>query len=396
MNLHVERVGGDSGLLALKDEWGSLLEEQPDASIFHTWDWISTFWRHPEPNWEPYVLEARDEQGRLRGIAPWMRSQHRYGPLRVARVAFTGSNYAYRIHTDLIAQPQDKDEVLMAFLGYLRAHRGDWNVLDFESVSETSSLRDCLPAAASWARYAEGQAQACRYVLLPETWNAFEMKQLSANRRQQLRARRRKLERDYPEQVHFYQVTDQKDLDRALDGLVSLHQKRWHARGQRSSFENRAFAGFHREMAPLALERGWLRFYLLEVAGEIIAAQYCFLYRGVLFDYQKSLSLDRRWDSYSPGQLLQAYVLQQAIVEGAHEFDMGHEAGTAYDYKFSWTDRARAETHPQLSSGLKGHAWLYGGVLLRGARLRSHRVLPENVRQSVNRVLSGLASARTR
>jgi CelD/BcsL family acetyltransferase involved in cellulose biosynthesis len=387
--LRVERVQDSAGLEALRGPWAELTAEVPDASLFVTWEWVNAWCHHLEPNWDLWVLVAWDDAGCLAGVAPWMLTRHHYGPVRVDRLSFLGTNYAYRIHQDVVARPADKPAVLAAFMDYLIAHRQAWDVLDLEGLAESSMVKPFL-AAEKAGRYGEKEPELCPYVTLPGRWEDYELQKLSANRRQQLRARLRRLERDHPGQVELGRVRTSAELTEAMDALVLLHRERWHGRGQTSSFDVPTFLAFHREVAAVALEHDWLRLYWVKVAGEIIAAEYCFYYRGVLFDYQKAFDPD--WDAYSPGQIVLGYAIRETIAEGGHELDMAR--GT-YDYKFSWTDQERVDHHVALSSSLPGHLWLFGGNFLVGARNRARTVLPDGLRERINHMLSPKRSEAT-
>lgn len=380
----IERLAMPEQFEAARAAWEQLLATGARAPVFLTWEWVSTWCRHVEPDWEAWVLLAWNADGNLAGVLPLMRVHHTYGPLQVRRLAFIGSNYAYRTHLDLAAAPHEEQAVVDAFMGYLKQQAGVWDVLDLEGLAAGSPLRDALARAGG--QFAEKEPVDCPYTPLPATWKDYEMEQLSANRRQQIRARRRHLERDFPGQVVFQTVKHAGELPPAMDNLVRLHRLRWHGRGQASSFDVPSFLDFHRDIAARALECGWLRLYLLKIGDRAIAVEYCYLYDGVLFDYQKGFDPDPTLERYSPGQLLLAYAIQEAIAEGARELDMAR--GT-YDYKFSWTHASRPDGHILLSTSPVGHLWLAGGQLVAGAKARTRELLPEETRQRINHALSG-------
>jgi CelD/BcsL family acetyltransferase involved in cellulose biosynthesis len=378
----IERVSDPAGLAPLAASWAALMDAAPDLSLFITWDWVNAWCHHLEPGWELWVLTAWDEDGCLAGVAPWTLTRHHYGPLRVDRLAFMGNNYAYRTHQDIVARPGDKAAVLAAFLDYLATQRRAWDVLDLEGLAQDSTVRPALRRV-GWGHYGEKEPELCPYTELPATWEAYELEKLSANRRQQLRARLRRLERAHPGQVTLGRVQTAEELPAAMDALIRLHQKRWHARGQTSSFDVPSFVAFHRDVAAAALAQGRLRLYWLKVGDEIIAAEYCFFYRGVVFDYQKAFDPD--WDEFSPGQIVFGHLIRETIAEGGRELDM---ARGNYEYKFSWTDRERIDHHIALSASLPGHIWLFGGNFVASARTRARHIVPPAVRDRINHLLS--------
>jgi CelD/BcsL family acetyltransferase involved in cellulose biosynthesis len=377
----VERVNTETELLALKEPWTALLTDIPDVPIFLTWEWVSTWWRRYGQDRALWVLTAWDDAGRLVGLVPWMRVCHHLGPLCLRRIAFAGSWFTYRVHLDVIARPDEKEAVCAAFLAYLDTHRKEWDVLDLEGLAQDSVLKRHLATAKGL--YRERKALICPFTPLPGDWDTYQMNSLSAKKRRNLSYRRRRLERDHSGQVVFHRVTEADELPQAMDSLGALNRKRWHAEDLATSFDNSCFVAFHREMAALALQRGWLCLYQLKVADQVIAASYGFRYRDVFYGYQTGFDLD--WGRYSPGRLIIAHVIQEAIKEQAHELDM---LGGVYEHKFSWTDKARVEPHLSLSTNWRGHLWSVGAALFDVARFRGRKVLPQALLQRINRFLS--------
>ena len=377
----VERVSSDGQFFALQGPWTALTANVPNVPIFLTWEWVSTWWRHFHPGKELWVLGVWDASGRLAGIAPWMLTNDCWGPLRLRGIQFLGSGCVCPDHLDVIAGPEEREGVCAAIVGHLSALRRQWDVLDLQGLAQNSVLKRHLIAAKG--RWLERQPQICPFAVLPRDWGAFETNNLSAKKRRFLRYARRRLERDCPGRVNLQRVSEPSELDSALDALATLSQKRHRDRGSVSSFKDVRFLAFHREMAALALERGWLRLYQLKVADQVVAVQHGFHYRGVVYDYQKGF--DPNWGRYSPGQLLQAHAIREAVGEGAREFDMlrGDEA-----YKYTWTDQARADHHVMLSGSRRGHTGLFAAVLIDAAKRVANRILPLSVKLKIARALS--------
>ncbi len=382
-NFHIERIQTDAELAALRGPWTAMLAEVDKVSVFLTWEWISAWWQHRQEEWPLWLLTAWDEEGELAGVAPLMQSEEQRGPLRVRRLTFLGDRFTTRNHQDFVARKRDAAAVAVAFLAYLRSvqsGQAGWDVLDLEGLAEWAAVRPFL--ANGSGRLLERQPIRCPYITLPPTWEAYEQ-QLTANRRQQLRRRRRALERDYPGQVEICQVTQPSEIDPALDELVRLTKQRWHERGLASSFDGDCFVAFSRRFAALAFANGWLRIYLLKVAGQTIAVEYNFLYRGVFSNYKKGFDL--AWEKYSPGQIMHAHIIRRAIEEGAREFDM---LQGPHEYKYSWTDRDRLDGHPVVGATWRGQAWLLGGALFDAALAAGRRALPPELRQRINVMLA--------
>jgi CelD/BcsL family acetyltransferase involved in cellulose biosynthesis len=125
-------------------------------------------------------------------------------------------------------------------------------------------------------------------------------------------------------------------LDADLDALFAMHRERWPGG---SGFLAGGAEPFHRRFAHAALERGWLRLWLLEADGQAQAAWYGFRFAGCEAHYQSG-----RFASCSRGggTVLLAHAIRAALEDGMREYRFlrGGEP-----YKLRWAnDDASLET----------------------------------------------------
>jgi CelD/BcsL family acetyltransferase involved in cellulose biosynthesis len=138
-----------------------------------------------------------------------------------------------------------------------------------------------------------------------------------------------------------------------------LHRLRWTGRAERFGFSDGGYLSFHHRIAERFAVRGWLRLYGLEVSGAVIAAWYGYRYSDVLYYYQSGF--DPEWAAHSPGMVLKAAVIRDAIDEGVKELDL---LKGAHPYKRSWADRSRRTVRLMVARpGVRGRllvapAWL--------------------------------------
>jgi CelD/BcsL family acetyltransferase involved in cellulose biosynthesis len=121
-----------------------------------------------------------------------------------------------------------------------------------------------------------------------------------------------------------------------LDLLVEQHNTRWCTRGGSDAFHTASLVAFHRDFVQIALERGWLRLYVLWLNEKPAAHLYGFRYGGSFSFYQSSF--DATFEKYSVGVVLMAHAIKSAIEEGACEFDLLHGTET---YKSHWSRESR-------------------------------------------------------
>jgi CelD/BcsL family acetyltransferase involved in cellulose biosynthesis len=133
----------------------------------------------------------------------------------------------------------------------------------------------------------------------------------SANFRQQVRGRERRLARAHA--LAFRLADDPARLGDDLELLFRLHEARW---GARSPFLR--CREFHARFARVALERGWLRLWFLELGGCPAAAWYGFRFGRVESYYQAGRDLAR--GDASVGFVLLARTIREAASDGMREY----------------------------------------------------------------------------
>jgi CelD/BcsL family acetyltransferase involved in cellulose biosynthesis len=135
-----------------------------------------------------------------------------------------------------------------------------------------------------------------------------------AGRSTGLRRQLGRLERRLADQGLRYRLTTKPDeLMADLDTLFALHRARWQGSPWFVSGER-----FHREFAAAALERGWLRLWLMELNGTAVAAWLGYRFAGVESYYQAGR--DPAWDKASVGSVLLAHTIRAAFEDEMREY----------------------------------------------------------------------------
>jgi CelD/BcsL family acetyltransferase involved in cellulose biosynthesis len=290
-------------LPAAAPEWSGLAREA--GNIFVTPEWARTWWRHYGQG-KPLVANARDGERRL--LLPMYVARH--GPARVLRLIGHG--------------PADRLELL-----------GDASLFPAASqalaghVAPDALRLDLLVASRGGE---EGERPAPMLVPIEREsspvlerrgrgWEAY-LADRSANFREQVRRRERRLGRG--SRVRFRLADDAATLPADLDLLFALHRTRW---GMSSFVRAEAF---HREFAGLALERGWLRLWILELDGSPVAAWYGFRFGETEAYYQAGRDPAHQRDAV--GLVLLAHTIRAALEDGVgtYRFLRGGEAYKAH------------------------------------------------------------------
>lgn len=281
----------------LRDVWPPLAEAA--GHPFGSWDWISAWWETYGGGKELFVHACHDSDGRLAAILPLYAAKR--GPLRIGR--FIG--YA-DLHSPLCAA--DDRPLAAAGLRTLLGRGGDrCSVL----------LLEKLPGEQDWGDFVGGtivKTDADPVLQLDgRSWEEYE-ESLTGKLRKKTRYETRRLERDH--EVSFDLCTDPTKLDDEMSVLFELHDARFGEistgifRGER--------AELHRRFAAVALERGWLRLWILRVDGRPAAAYHGIRYAGSEFFFQSGR--DPEFDRLSVGSVLLMHVIHDACDAGIGDF----------------------------------------------------------------------------
>jgi CelD/BcsL family acetyltransferase involved in cellulose biosynthesis len=282
-------------------------------NIFATWEWMSTWWRHLGTGRRSLLTVCRSADDQVIGVLPFYLWSSR--PLRILR--FMG--HSAGDHLGPIHLAQHEDTIAHATRQALERLR--WDIF----------LGEQLPAPGQWSSLLGAKVlvrEGNPVLRAPaDGWDGF-LASRSPNFRQQVGRRERRLAREH--QLAFRLVETADDLPAALDTLFRLHALRWPGG---STFQVRA--GFHREFAAVALARGWLRLWFLELDDRPVAAWYGLRFAGVESYYQAGR--DPAWDHRSVGFVLLAHSIRRAFEDGMEEYRF-LRGGETYKSRFAEED----------------------------------------------------------
>lgn len=284
---------------AVAEDWDALARRAGDP--FATREWAVTWCRHFLAGRPLRLLACRRPDGRLAAILPLYEAARR--PLRVLR--FLGSGPADR--QGPICDPADRPAAAGALRRALAVGGGD--VL----------LAERLPGDGEWSSLLGTRAiqrEASPVLRIAgRGWDEL-LAARSANFRQQARRRERQLERG--RELRYRLADDPERLGDDLAALAALHAARWRDGG--SDALSGAQRAFHDDFARLALDRGWLRLWLLELDGRPAAAWYGFRFGGADWFYQSGR--DPAHDRLAVGFVLMAHTVREAAQDGMRDYHL--------------------------------------------------------------------------
>ena len=329
--LTIEECISEEQLQALGQAWSVLWTRCPQATPFQSPEWLIPWWRHFGQS-ELWVLLVHHEEN-LVGLAPFfVESDSRTGERTLLLLGTGISDYL-----DPLFLPGYESIGATAVISHLEANADCWDRCDFQQLPGSSAL---LGAAVGSGLTSEVSVQeVCPVLKLPSDTRELPGR-VPTHMLQKLRYYRRRLARTTAvrvEQVH------EENFGEFFANFIRLHQARWSDRAQSGALETDNVQTFHREAARNLLTIGALRLYALSFDHEIAATLYGFSHQGRAFYYLSGF--DPQFAEFSPGTVMIGYAIEQAIAEGAGEFDFlrGREA-----YKYMWGAKGRLNYRRQL------------------------------------------------
>jgi hypothetical protein len=272
------------------------------------------------------------EAGRLCGLAPLcFRSISLPGFKRVVPVlGFMGDEGVGSEYLGLLVLPGYEEEFLLAVSEWVR---GQWAIADFHGLRESGSLSSkiakVLRASAPGRVYQERRP--CCLIPLPGDYESY-LASLSQKFRGTIRYRTNKLTKNF--HVNLLRTTREEEIESHLERFFAMHQARWLARGNPGSFNSSRKRNFYRDVSVGFLQRGWLRFYHLEVDGVIRASQFGFAFGGVLHSLQDAFDHEFHPNGVGGvGVILRALAIKESIAEGLNGYDF---LGGIEEFKTRW------------------------------------------------------------
>jgi len=334
----------ESGFAALAGEWNALLSRSRFDTIFLTWEWQTTWWRHFGASRGALYLLAARQDGRLVGILPLYLADEGNSRTLLVVGCIEVSDYL-----DLIIEAGQEEAVYAAFLAWLAGHFAtgtdsaqgapawdELNLCNLPAVSLTYTRFPQLVAKQGW-QVEVMREDVCPAITLPaatdneDGWEIY-LDGLDKKERHEIRRKLRRMDREAPDaQVRI--IRGGAELPQAVDSFIELHKL---SRPDKHAFMTEDMQAYFRNIATILAEKGWLQLSFLEIGGQPAASYFCFDYRNEILVYNSGYD-PAASPQLSPGWVLLAQLIQNAIVEGRTRFDF-LQGDEDYKYRFGGID----------------------------------------------------------
>jgi CelD/BcsL family acetyltransferase involved in cellulose biosynthesis len=322
----VEAITTLAGLEALGPEWERLWMQSLHATPFQSPWWLLPWWKHLGRGTLASIAVRCAGTGELAALAPlYLDADRATGRRRLFPIGITTTDFL-----DVLLRPGWEAVSLRCLASHLAQRAGDWDLLEFPQLRRGAALL-ALPAPAAWRQeIAPGEPSPVLPLSDAVAGRASAIPAAMARNVRYCRGRAQRVGN------LACRTADARSIPAFFEALVRLHTRRWSERGSAGVLNDASVLAWHREAMPLLHEAGLLRLHALLQGGEIIAVLFCLAdgaHRPERCCYYYLGGFDPRLRSLSPGTLLVAYAIDQAVAEGARAFDFlrGAEA-----YKYRW------------------------------------------------------------
>lgn len=329
----VEVIRKVEQLAALAPEWRELWRRSEIATPFQSPDWLLPWWEVFAPGELRCVAVRR--AGSLAALAALYHETGMHGS-RLLPLGISLSDYL-----DILVDPAYRESVNEI------AHAIEMDDIDTIEWGEAQWGAEALriPPLRGWeaTRIA---ATPCPVVALPNTPDELRSV-VSPSRWRHLRTAANRAAR------RGETIIVEGDVDNAgalLSELMHLHTASRVKRGG-DVFADPRVGEFHSAALPDLMKQGLVRLHALSIGAQIVAVYYGFHHGARAYAYQ--CGYDPSFAFQSPGALLIAHAIGQAIREGAQEFHFlrGNEP-----YKYEWGAKDRTNICYRLHRRQQRHA----------------------------------------
>ncbi len=300
---------------ALERSWNALLETT-DASVFQSFEWQRTWWKHfGEPNTAASLhIIVLSDGNEVVGIAPFFVERVRsLGVVRYKRLAFISTGPSD--YLDLLLQPNKEEHCVEMIAAHLAQQPHLFDVIDLQDCPDRLPNHRLLYAALQRHGF-RGEHfinEYCPRTLLKNTWEET-LASFKIDNRREIRRRQRNLHKNFA--VEYEVVTRPEDALRGIEEFILMHQTKWRNDGHSGVFADSSVARFHRDIVQLFARRGWLYLAFMNANGERAATLYCFVFKNDLAVYLTGNANRADVFKYSPGRVLTAFCMEEAVKMG--------------------------------------------------------------------------------
>jgi CelD/BcsL family acetyltransferase involved in cellulose biosynthesis len=328
VSLETSIITSEEGFARLRPEWDALVETLELPSPFHSWDWNQAWWKYFSRQARLHIVAFRD-QGRLVGLAQLQERAHRGWMTSLVPIGW-GNLLTEQL--ELLFPRPERERLLDELARHLRT--SGWSWIGLPGLEDDDVAR-------GW----NGLGTVSRvempfeYRDLPATWEEL-VRGLNRSMRGNVKYYPKLMERNgCTFQLRVAQSPD--EVSAALPTVYRLHAVRAAAHGgveHKDYLERDDHRAFLNDVAPRLAARGEMKIGLLEVGGEVVAAQIWLEKRKVIFLYYSGYLPE--WSRFSVAMVTTSEILKHGIARGINRVEFLRGTG---HFKTRWDTERRIQ-----------------------------------------------------
>jgi len=368
MAFRVHIIRSEQEFDSLEPEW-TTLHSAAGGTIFQTFTWLRTWWQvygNARRHQQLHILTVRSDE-KLVAILPLYHERIGVSIFRLNRLRMIGIFETYGEYS-VIIDPAAAPGAIGALAAELSRiiKGGECDIVAFFRYSPDSVPMNTLIAELRGSRLLGRTVNHVmpRVVMdLPGNWDTY-LASLSPNERELIRRKTRALEKHGA----VFETIESPD-PAAFADYVRLHGTAWKSRGVPGYFASPLFREFLERVTMVCQAAGLSRIYFLSLNGVRFAAVHTFTINGRCCFYLSGLDRQHELANLSPGTVLLARTIRDAIEAGITFFDFqGGDEGYKFRLGGRQTSFAKAQIWPRDHQGLKVMMFLGSQGLYQGLR----------------------------
>lgn len=338
----------------IRQEWNSLAASDPRDGFFRTAAWVIPWLKSISKKAEPFVVTVRDTENTLIGLAPMCLISFEDLGFKLKTLTFAGREVVSGDFLDFVALPACRPIVIQAVLDFIWEQRASWNMLQF---GELVTGADTHSAAKAWAVknnlvVRQQELRICPYIDLPSTFDDYQ-KGLNKNMRYLIRRRKRDVL--IKNNCTIQTCTGVEEIQNGISILSELHTARWKKVNQSGNLTKVGFQEFLNETCTKLPSECKCRLYILRYNEDKVCALLAFHFSESALYYQAGWDPDSSISRFSPGVVLMAHAIEDAISQRLQYFEFLRGDET---YKQKWTQKYRETETLLLGKSILARSYL--------------------------------------
>ncbi|HOO50939.1 MAG TPA: GNAT family N-acetyltransferase [Alphaproteobacteria bacterium] len=322
------KLGTFEEFCRISSDWDLIANQYVHKAPFLCHGWFEIWVKHFATEQDLCIFTLTKEDGFI-AIVPCIKKNDKYRGIVLDKYELMGN--AYSPIRSLIFDPAMTEQAVEKFFSNFAEQRNlSWDILDLSSLPEESPFFECIRKYLMMHNFHFSE-----YLSFGDWYQdgitcsgGDYLAGLPEKIQKDFQYCKRRLEREG--KLEFRVVTSIEHLESYLDRYYEVYGRSWQK-------QERLGPTFHRDLARMAVLKGWLRLAFLYFNDIPLAAQFWIVSGGTA--YILKTVYDQEYKKYSPGKILTSEMFKYVIdVDKVTTIDyvQGDE-----DYKKYWTPKRR-------------------------------------------------------